>query len=54
MTPFEKLKSIINHKSTLKPIFDIDEKDTLVNTISPNDFAERMVKAKIKLFNDIK
>ena len=54
MTPFERLKSIPNYKSMLSPTFEFDKKEALVNTISPNDFAERMVKAKIKLFKDIK
>jgi len=53
MTPYEKLKAIPDYNVYLKTTFSIEEKDILVNTVSPNQFAERMVKAKHTLFNEI-
>jgi len=49
-TPYEQLKSIDRVESYLKPGVTLDKLDAMANQMSDNKFAERMVKARSKLF----
>ena len=52
--PYEKLKSLENAKQYLKPEFSFDELDKIAYAESDNDFAEKMMKEKDKLFKKIR
>jgi len=49
-TPYEKLKSLLNAESYLRPGITLDQLDAIANQMSDNKFAERMVKARSSLF----
>jgi len=49
-TPYERLKSLPQVKTYLNPGITLDELDAIANQMSDNKFAERMVKARSKLF----
>lgn len=53
MTPYEKLKSLPNATSYLKPGTTFKQLDEIAHQISDNDAAERLQKAKTKLFQII-
>jgi len=53
MTPFTKLKSIFEYKKFLKKNISVIDLELFLSNDSPNEFAERMVKAQDKLFDDI-
>ena len=53
MTPYEKLKSLPDAISYLKPGVSLEHLDDIANQMSDNEFAERMVKARSNLFHDI-
>jgi transposase InsO family protein len=49
-TPYEQLKSLARAKTYLNPGTTLDKLDAIANQMSDNKFAERMVKARSKLF----
>jgi transposase InsO family protein len=49
-TPYEKLKSLPCVESYLRPGITLNKLDAIANQMSDNKFAERMVKARSKLF----
>jgi hypothetical protein len=49
-TPYEKLKSIPRVEIYLRPGITLDKLDAIANQMSDNESAERMVKARSKLF----
>ena len=49
-TPFEKLKSLFNIESYLRPGVTLEKMQLYANQLSDNNFAERMVKARSDLF----
>ena len=49
-TPYEKLKSLPCVESYLRPGITLNKLDAIANQMSDNQFAERMVKARSKLF----
>ncbi len=49
-TPYEKLKSLPKVETILSPEVTLDKLDAIANQMSDNKFAERMVKARSKLF----
>jgi len=49
-TPYEKLKSLPQVETYLRPGITLDKLDAIANQMSDNEFAERMVKARSKLF----
>jgi hypothetical protein len=49
-TPYEKLKSIPDVETYLRPGVTLEKLGTYANKMSDNDFAERMVKARSNLF----
>jgi len=53
MTPYERLKSLPKSKRYLKPGTSFEMLDAIVNQMSDNQFAERMVKARSDLFRQI-
>jgi len=53
MTPYEKLKSLPNATSYLKTGTTFKQLDEIAHQISDNDAAERLQKAKTKLFQII-
>jgi len=53
MTPYEKLKSLANAHSYLKPGTTFKQLDEIAYQISDNEAAERLQKAKRKLFQTI-
>ena len=53
MTPYEKLKSLPSAEQYLKPEFSFKELDKIAYEESDNCFAEKMNKAKKKLFRRI-
>ena len=53
MTPYEKLKSLPEAQSYLKPGITLHQLDDIANQMSDNEFAERMVKARSNLFQNI-
>jgi hypothetical protein len=50
-TPFEKLKSLPDVESYLRPGVTLEKMETYAQQLSDNQFAERMVKARSNLFN---
>ena len=53
MTPHEKLKSLPNAESYLRPGVTLKKLSDIANQMSDNEFAERMVKAHSNLFQHI-
>ena len=53
MTPYEKLKSLPQAESYLRPGVTIEGLSAIANQMSDNQFAERMVKARSNLFGQI-
>ena len=53
MTPYEKLKSLPEAESCLRPGVTLERLGTIANQMSDNEFAERMVKARSNLFQQI-
>jgi hypothetical protein len=53
MTPYEKLKSLPEAESYLKIGVTLKHLDDIANQMSDNEFAERMVKARSNLFQNI-
>ena len=49
-TPYEQLKSLPQVETYLRPGITLDKLDAIANQMSDNKFAERMVKARSKLF----
>ncbi len=52
-TPYEKLKSLPEAESYLRPGVTFEALDAIANQMSDNQFAERMVKARSNLFQQI-
>ena len=52
-TPYEKLKSLPQAESYLRPSVTFETLDAIANQMSDNQFAERMVKARSNLFQQI-
>ena len=52
-TPYEKLKSLPQAESYLRPGVTFETLDAIANQMSDNQFAERMVKARSNLFGQI-
>jgi len=52
-TPYEKLKSLPQAESYLRPGVTFETLDAIANQMSDNQFAERMVKARSNLFRQI-
>jgi len=53
MTPYERLKLVPNAESYLRPGVTLGKLGTISNQMSDNQFAERMVNARYKLFQQI-
>ncbi len=53
MTPYEKLKSLPEAESYLRPGVTLERLGAIANQLSDNEFAERMVKARSNLFQQI-
>jgi transposase InsO family protein len=53
MTPYERLKILPKAESYLRPGVTLKELGTIANQMSDNQFAERMVKARSNLFEQI-
>lgn len=53
MTPYGKLKSLPQAESYLRPGVTFEKLETIVNQMSDNQFAERMVNARSNLFGQI-
>ena len=53
MTPYEKLKSLSEADIYLKAGVTLQQLDDIANQMSDNEFAERMVKARSNLFQNI-
>jgi hypothetical protein len=53
MTPYEKLKSLADGESCLRPGVTLERLGTIAYQMSDNEFAERMVKARSNLFQQI-
>jgi hypothetical protein len=54
MTPYQKFKSLPAYEQYLKPEVTIASLDELAYSMSDNEFAEKMQKAKGKLFKNFK
>ena len=52
-TPYERLKSLPQAESYLRPGVTFEKLETIANQMSDNQFAERMVKARSNLFQQI-
>jgi transposase InsO family protein len=52
-TPYERLKSLPEAESYLCPMITFEALDAIANQMSDNQFAERMVKARSNLFQQI-
>ena len=52
-TPYERLKSLPRAESCLRPGVTFEKLETTANQMSDNQFAERMVKARSNLFQQI-
>jgi hypothetical protein len=52
-TPYKKLKSLPRDKSYLHPGVTFETLDAIANQMSDNQFAERMVKTRSNLFQQI-
>jgi len=53
MTPYERLNSLTQAESYLRPSVTLEKLGTIANQMSDNQFAERMVNARSKLFQQI-
>jgi len=53
MTPYEKLKSLLQDESYLRPGVTLERLEAIANQMSDTEFAERMVKARSNLFQQI-
>jgi len=53
MTPYERLKSLSQAESYLRPGITLENLEAIANQMSDNHFAERMVKARSNLFQQI-
>ena len=53
MTPYEKLKSLPEAASYLRQGVTMEKLDDIANQMSDNEFAERMVKARSNLFQNL-
>ncbi len=53
MTPYEKLKSLPGAGSYLRPTVTMQKLDDIARQMSDNEYAERMVKARSNLFQNI-
>jgi len=53
MTPYEKFKSMPAAERYLRPGLTMDKLDDIANQMSDNEFAERMVKARSNLFQNV-
>ena len=53
MTPYDKLKSLLNAKDYLKPDTSFEILDELAHQISDNQAADQLQKARQKLFKTI-
>jgi len=53
MTPYERLKSVSQAESYLRPGVTLEKLRTIATQMSDNQFAERMVKARSNLFKQI-
>jgi len=53
MTPYERLKTVPKAESYLRPGATLEKLGTIANQMSDNQFAERMVNARSKLFQQI-
>jgi len=53
MTPYERLSKVPGVKGHMRPKVALDELGTIANQMSDNQFAERMVNARSKLFQQI-
>ena len=53
MTPYGRLKLVPNAESYLRPGVTLEKLGTIANQMSDNQFAERMVNARSKLFQQI-
>jgi len=53
MTPYERLKTVPKAESYLRPGVTLEKLGTIANQMSDNQFAERMVNARSKLFQQI-
>jgi hypothetical protein len=53
MTPYEKLKSLPEAESHLLPGVTLERLGDIAHQMSDNEFAERMVKARSDLFQQI-
>ena len=53
MPPYEKLKSLSQAESYLRPGVTFETLDAIANQMSDNQFAERMVNARSNLFQQI-
>ena len=51
--PYERLKSLPQAESYLRPDVTFERLETSVNQMSDNQFAERMVNARSNLFQQI-
>jgi hypothetical protein len=52
-TPYERLKALPQAESYLRPGVTFEKLETIANQMSDNQFAERMVKARSNLFQQI-
>jgi len=53
MTPYERLKALPQAESYLRPGITLEKLEAIANQMSDNQFAERMVKARSNLFQQI-
>lgn len=53
MTPYDKLKSLPEAQTFLKPFVSFDQLDQIASEISDNQSAKQMNNARINLFNNI-
>ena len=53
MTPYEKFKSLPMAERYLRPGVTMEKLDDIANQMSDNEFAERMVKARSNLFQNV-
>ena len=53
MTPYERLRNLPGAEGYLRPSVSLEQLGTIANKMSDNQFAERMVNARSKLFQQI-
>jgi hypothetical protein len=53
MAPYERLKTVSLAGSYLRPSVTLEKLGTIANQMSDNQFAERIVNARSKLFQQI-